>query len=86
MSYDIREARRLHQALTIIRQFATGGQKSVHECWLTRAEKQKQLASLFKAMDLSEDSLLVVPLRSDVQVVTFGRARAPVRPGLFYFG
>jgi CRISPR-associated protein Cas2 len=34
VAYDICHPRRLARALKIVRAYATGGQKSVHECWL----------------------------------------------------
>lgn len=39
-AYDISEPRRLVAALKLMRAFATGGQKSVHELYLTPAERQ----------------------------------------------
>ncbi len=35
IAYDVRVPNRLVAALHLTRRYATGGQKSVHECWLT---------------------------------------------------
>lgn len=37
ISYDISDAKRLRAALKLVRAYATGGQLSVHECWLSDA-------------------------------------------------
>lgn len=42
-AYDIRDNRCRAGALKLLRGFATGGQKSVHEIWLTEAEKRRVL-------------------------------------------
>ena len=38
-AYDVREPSRLAAALQLVRAYATGGQKSVYEIFLTLAEK-----------------------------------------------
>jgi len=38
-AYDVVAPRRLRAALDLMRGYATGGQYSVHECWLTAAER-----------------------------------------------
>ena len=86
LCYDIREQSRLKKALQAVRHYATGGQKSVHECWMTTAERDRLIAELKQVVDLSEDVVLVIPLREDIRVMTFGKALAPVRSQWVYVG
>ncbi len=86
LSYDVREPGRLQKTLKVVRDYATGGQKSVHECWLNETERQQQLRRLFAVMDLKQDSLLIIPLRRDLRVVTLGQARGPGNGEWFYYG
>ncbi|MGR6800061.1 CRISPR-associated endonuclease Cas2 (plasmid) [Sphaerotilus sulfidivorans] len=48
-AYDIRDNRCRAGALKLLRGFATGGQKSVHEIWLTEAEKRRVLEQIVLA-------------------------------------
>ena len=54
-AYDISEPRRLAAALKIVRAYATGGQKSLHEIFLTTAERRV----------LVEDMSVLVDTRTD---------------------
>ena len=46
-AYDVSEDRRLRQALMVLRNYATGGQKSVFKCFLSPAEKQSAYSTPF---------------------------------------
>lgn len=85
IAYDVREPDRLRAALYLTRRYATGGQKSVHECWLTDAEKGTLICDLCQVLE-EEDSLLVLRLDPRQTVVTLGRAVVPVDPDWFYVG
>jgi len=86
VAYDVREPSRLRAALHITRHYASGGQKSVHECWLTPAEKGQLLGDLCQVLDASQDSLLIIRLDSRQSVTVLGRAVAPADPEWFYVG
>ena len=85
ITYDIRQARRLRAALKATRGFATGGQKSVHECWLTDAERADLLANLSMIIN-DEDSLMCIRLDPRQKVITLGRALSPSDGNCFYVG
>lgn len=86
IAYDIAHPRRLKAALKVVREFATGGQKSVHECWLSAAEKGDLIATLNLIIDEEEDSLLIVRLDPRQTPHTLGIAAAPKDPDWFYIG
>lgn len=85
--YDIADDKRLKQALKAVRCFATGGQKSVHEVWLTNAEKQQLLATMTTIVDSHHDQFLLVRLDPRQQVHTLGVGITPHHAGdWFYLG
>lgn len=75
--YDIAAPERLRAALALSRHYATGGQKSVHECWLG-AEEFGELAHLLTGViDERHDRILIVPLDPQREVIPLGRGRSP---------
>ena len=83
-AYDISNARRLRQALKIIRAYASGGQKSVFECFLNAAEKAELLAEIEAVIDEDEDRFFLLKLDGRCQVFTLGKA-VPPQDGSFYY-
>jgi CRISPR-associated protein Cas2 len=86
LSYDIGDDKRLYHALKCVRAYATGGQKSVHECWLSAAEKEGLLAQLTTIIDDQEDSLMIIRLDPRQQVHTLGQGEVAEEPSWFYMG
>jgi len=85
-AYDIADPKRLHRVLTVVKGFATGGQKSVFECWLTRTEHQTLLASTVSAMDQRKDRFFLLRLDPRCRPQQLGLALPPANPHLFYYG
>ncbi len=85
LAYDVRDPNRLRAALHLTRRYACGGQKSVHECWLTEAETGHLITDLCQVLE-EEDSLLVLRLDPRQTVTTLGRAVSPSNPNWFYVG
>ena len=83
-AYDVANPRRLTAALDLVRGFATGGQKSVHEVFLTPAEKREVLHAMSLILDEDEDRFLLLRLDPHARCHTLGRASAPVDPSHFY--
>ncbi len=83
VAYDIAEPRRLDIVMECVRAHATGGQKSVYECFLTPAERGRLLADLALLIDEDTDRLLLLRLDPRPQVVTLGIAVPPVDPPFF---
>lgn len=76
--YDIRTAVRRRAALKISRRYATGGQKSVHECWVDRAERAHLLQMLQLAIHERTDRIMMVRLDPHRSTITLGAAHSPV--------
>ncbi len=85
-AYDISEPRRLVAALKLMRAYATGGQKSVHELYLTPAERQSLVEDMGVLMDLETDRFLLLRLDPRSRVHTLGKAVTPSDPDFFYVG
>jgi CRISPR-associated protein Cas2 len=79
-AYDIACPRRRRHALNLCTGLASGGQKSVHECWVTPAERRHLEAGLASICDPRRDRWMVSDLGPAPLVRTFGRARPPRRP------
>ncbi|HPE60796.1 MAG: CRISPR-associated endonuclease Cas2 [Thiothrix sp.] len=84
--YDVADDARLRAALLVVRAYATGGQKSVHECWLNTLERGDLLADISLVLNPLEDSFLLVRLDARLPTHTLGQALQPVRPDWFYLG
>jgi CRISPR-associated protein Cas2 len=84
--YDISSDRRLARALHAVREHATGGQKSVHECFLDTAEMSALRRNLRTIIDPGEDSLLFIRLDPRMKTRGLGIARRPADPSFFYVG
>ncbi|MDW8126089.1 MAG: CRISPR-associated endonuclease Cas2 [Geminicoccaceae bacterium] len=84
--YDVRCPRRLKRVLEVVKAWSTGGQKSVHECWLDALELRRLERELSAVIDRAEDSLLI--LRPDLAagVRTLGIARKPRDPRFLFIG
>lgn len=85
-AYDVRERKRLRNALKVARAYASGGQKSAHECWLTESEIDNLLSSMSDTLDTACDSFMLIPLSVAKPVRTFGVAAQPANPDYFYMG
>lgn len=85
-AYDISDPKRLQKALRIVRDYATGGQKSVFECFLTPAEKQWLLDAIMQVIDPAKDRFVLVRLDPRAKVQTLGIAVKPIDPSYFYIG
>ncbi|TAL46263.1 MAG: CRISPR-associated endonuclease Cas2 [Methylovulum sp.] len=83
-AYDIADAKRLRKALYAVRAYASGGQKSVFECFLTDAEKQALLEEIKLIIDADEDRFLLLKLDARCRVRTLGIA-VPPQDGPFYY-
>ncbi len=84
--YDVAEPHRLIAALKLARVYATGGQKSVHELYLTVAERITLIDDMRALLDLSTDRFLLLRLDPRSRVHTLGKAVQPADPDYFYVG
>lgn len=86
LAYDVRDPRRLRRALIVARAYACGGQKSVHECFLTPAEATRLLKEMRVVVAAQEDSVLLIRLDPRGRPRTFGIAVPPADGRYLYVG
>lgn len=84
--YDVAHPRRLVAALKLARRYATGGQKSVHELFLTPAERDALVADMRTLLELEEDRFVLQRLDPRSKLFAIGKAIAPADPDYFYIG
>lgn len=86
VAYDIRQPRRLYKVHQVLKDYASGGQKSAYECYLSHAERRELLHRAIDVIDKDEDTLLVIRLVSRDAVETLGKAVKPVDELYTYLG
>ncbi len=85
-AYDIAEPKRLHRMLVAVKGYASGGQKSVFECWLSEEERRHLLAISNQKIDLNEDRFFLLRLDPRQRPMLLGLALPPADPCFFYQG
>lgn len=85
-AYDISSPRRLGAVLHLVRRYATGGQKSVHEVFLSAVERRELLHDIALVLDEDDDRFLLLRLDPRARTRTLGTASAPCDPDYFYVG
>lgn len=83
-AYDISCNRRLRKALYVLRGYASGGQKSVFECFLTDAEKCQLLEDIALVIDSVDDRFILLRLAGTKHIRTLGKG-VPPQDGSFYY-
>lgn len=86
IAYDVRNPRRLRHVHQVLRDFASGGQKSAFECYLTQAERKELLQRVAQEMDAEEDALLLIRLGAVEAVELLGKAVKPMDETYTYLG
>lgn len=84
--YDVSDDARRSRALRVSRRYASGGQKSVHECWLSAAETADVLHRMDAVVDARIDRVLLVRLDPRRQILCLGAASAPQDQDLILVG
>ena len=85
-AYDVAAPRRLRAALALVRGYATGGQKSVHEIFLTVAERRELLHAMAQSLDEAADRFFLLRLDPRSRIYALGVAARPADPDYFYLG
>jgi len=85
-AYDVAETRRLKRALDLVKGYSTGGQKSVHECFLTAGERAKLIRDMARTLMEADDSFLLLRLDPRARVFTLGKAVEPIEAPYFHVG
>lgn len=85
-AYDVSCPSRLNQSLQVIKGFASGGQKSVFECFLSPRERLQLLQQIEPVLDQHMDRFLLLSLTQQQPVKTLGIALPPQDPVFYYLG
>lgn len=85
-AYDISGASRRAAALSLVRAYTTGGQKSVHELFLTPGERGELLHNMFLILNEQEDRFFLLRLDQSAKTYALGVASRPIDPDYFYVG
>lgn len=85
-AYDVRDPSRLRRMLYVIKDYATGGQKSAYECYLSKAEHHELIIKVMQTIDLNEDRFACIELRQSNQPKVIGKAILPQDLNYFYIG
>lgn len=85
-AYDIADRRRRTAAFKTVRAFATGGQKSFYEIFLTDSEKASLLQAMQETIEPSEDRFMLLRLDPRARFLAFGTGAPPSDPRFFYVG
>jgi CRISPR-associated protein Cas2 len=85
-AYDVSAPARLARALEVVRGYASGGQKSAYECWLTDREWWALNHGIAEIIDPAEDRFALFRLSPRRPLITLGVAEPPADPDLLYFG
>jgi CRISPR-associated protein Cas2 len=84
--YDVSTPERLLAALRLTRVYATGGQKSVHELYLSPSERTHLIEDMSALLNLDTDRFLLLRLDPRSKVHALGVAVRPADPDHFYVG
>lgn len=86
VAYDVRQPSRLRRALHILKDYASGGQKSAFECYLTRGERQELIERMHDTLELSVDAFVIARMTQRNTVSTLGKAVQPLDELYTYIG
>jgi len=84
--YDIASPSRLKKMLHVVKDYATGGQKSAYECYLTPAELKQLILRVTQELNKAEDRFSCVELKQSKTPRVLGKAVIPTNNGYFYIG
>ena len=85
-TYDIADPRRLYRLRQAVRQHATGGQKSVFECFLTSAAHHELTVRALSIIDEGKDRFALLQVEERTKSVLLGTATPAVHPDFQYIG
>lgn len=85
-AYDVADPVRLRRLHRVVKKHATGGQKSVFECFLTPVERQALLSQGRRLINEDEDRFALLRVEERTAPLLLGRATLPVASGFLYVG
>ena len=85
-AYDIADPSRLRRMHLVVKGFATGGQKSVFECFLSASEKRQLQSQACNLMDETEDRFALLRIEERTRPLLYGIAVEAKDPEFYYVG
>jgi CRISPR-associated protein Cas2 len=86
IAYDITGDDRLNRVRHLLKEYSTGGQKSVYECFLTDGERAQVERGLWGRIEPEEDRVHLFTMDARSQTHTLGIGVQPKDPAYFYVG
>lgn len=86
IAYDVSDGGRLSRVRRFLKEYSTGGQKSVFECWLSPWELDQVCDGLLDLIDEIEDRVHVFPMDGRSRTHVLGAAVQPADPEFFFVG
>ena len=84
--YDVCRPSRLRKVHQIVKAYATGGQKSAYECFLTPAERKRLFTDVCNVILHAEDRFALLRVEERSESVLRGIATRPADPQFYYVG
>lgn len=81
-TYDVSSPARLRQVRRAVKAYASGGQKSVFECFLTPMERKTLIAKARELINEREDRFALLRVEQRAAPVLLGIAEPPLDPDL----
>ena len=85
-AYDVHASKRQARVRRAVNGYASGGQKSAYECWLTAAECEQLQVDVARVLEPSRDSFALLPVQTGQEVVVLGARHRPTNPDFTYLG
>ena len=85
-AYDVASPAPARQVRRVVKACATGGQKSVFECFLTPAERERLLVRVRRLIDEREDRFTLLRVEERTAPVLLGVAKPSADPEFHYVG
>ena len=85
-AYDVTQPSRLRRIHYVIKGYASGGQKSVFECFLTAQERTSLLRDVSDNLDESTDRFALLRVEERTQPILYGIAIPAADPDFYYVG
>ena len=86
VAYDVRQPSRLRATLNVLKDYASGGQKSAFECYLTPAEHKALLERIRAVLNPEVDAFVMTRIPDRKAAATLGKALRPLDEFCIYFG
>lgn len=84
IAYDVSDNKKRYRIFKILKSWRLGGQKSVHECRLTKNQAEELFLQIVEHLDHKTDDLLMAWLEPNRSILCRGIAQTNIRRQLFH--